>query len=271
MRARLAPGVVDPRGAIASIRQLAGNTMNVGSAAQHPVDKRDAYVQWAIEAQGVLEGLLHRDDAEALFATSRHRDICSMPAGNQLTPLIYAELRAKSRAFEETAAYLQRHLDRMQSANGLPVVIDSNVLLQCLPLTQVDWRAVVKETARVMVPLRVLEEVDAKKYGDNLRLRGVARGVLSWLEGLLPDGETGPVSLNDGATIELLLADRPRYRPDDADEEILDVCDDVRHFVGKVRLLTADKGMRVRASSEGVAVLQIPKEWERRLAETDSV
>ena len=155
--------------------------MNVGSAAQHPVDKRDAYVQWAIEAQGVLEGLLHRDDAEALFATSRHRDICSMPAGNQLTPLIYAELRAKSRAFEETAAYLQRHLDRMQSANGLPVVIDSNVLLQCLPLTQVDWRAVVKETARVMVPLRVLEEVDAKKYGDNLRLRrsraGCCRGL----------------------------------------------------------------------------------------------
>jgi hypothetical protein len=155
MRARLAPGVVDPRGAIASIRQLAGNTLNAGSDVQHPVDTRDAYVLWAIEAQGVLEGLLHRDDAEALFATSRHRDICSMPAGNQLTPLIYAELRAKSRAFEEIAAYLQRHLDRMQSATGLPVVIDSNVLLQCLPLTQVDWHPVVEETARVMVPLRV--------------------------------------------------------------------------------------------------------------------
>ena len=192
-----------------------------------------------------------------------------MPAGNQLTPLIYAELRAKSRAFEDTAAYLQRHLDRMQSAPGLPVVIDSNVLLQCLPLTQVDWRPVVEETARVMVPLRVLEEVDAKKYGDRISASEGSRVVCC--RGLRDCCRmAAPVSLNDGATIELLLADRPRYRPTDADEEILDVCDDVRHFVGKVRLLTADKGMRVRASSEGVAVLQIPEKWERRLAETDS-
>lgn len=173
MRARLAPGVVDPAGAIASIEQLAGGASSVGAMVEHPVDKRDAYVQWAIQAQGQLEGLLHRDDAEALFANPRHRDICTMPLGNQLTPLICAELRAKSRAFEETAAYLQRHLDRMQSSSGHPVVVDSNVLLQCLPLDEVDWLTVVKEKARVMVPLRVLEEIDTKKYGDNLRLRGV--------------------------------------------------------------------------------------------------
>lgn len=234
---------------------------------QHPVDKRDAYVQWAIQAQGQLEGLLHRDDAEALFANPRHRDICSMPLGSQLVPLIYAELRAKTRAFEETADYLHRHLRRMQSSHGLPVVIDSNVLLQCLPLDQVDWQPVIKEKARVMVPLRVLEEIDAKKYGDNLRLRGVARSVLSWLEGVLPGDATGPQRLTDTATMELLLAERPRYRPSDADEEILEVCDDVRHFARSVTLLTADKGMRVRARSEGLAVLEIPEKWERRLPE----
>lgn len=91
--------------------------------------------------------------------------------------------------------------------------------------------------------------------------------MLSWLEGLLPGGETGPARLTDDATIELLLADRPRYRPSDSDEEILDVCDDVRHFAGTVSVLTGDKGMRVRASSEGLAVLEIPAKWERKLAD----
>lgn len=126
------------------------------------------------------------------------------------------------------------------------------------------------EKARVIVPLRVIEEIDSKKYGDNLRLRGVARGVLSWLAGLLPDGRTGPEPLTGDATIELLLVDRPRSRPSDADEEILEVCGDVRHFAGNVRVLTADKAMRVRAASDGFVVCQIPQAWERQLPKAGS-
>ena len=45
-----------------------------------------------------------------------------------------------------------------------------------------------------MVPLRVIEEIDAKKYGDSKRLRSVARGLLSWIDGLFGAGYPGPVS-----------------------------------------------------------------------------
>ena len=43
-----------------------------------------------------------------------------------------------------------------------------------------------------MVPLRVIEEIDAKKYGDSKPgdskpLRGVARELLPWIDGLFPE------------------------------------------------------------------------------------
>ena len=68
--------------------------------------------------------------------------------------MVYAELDAKHREFEETAAYIDDHLRRMRFP-GLPIVVDSNVLLQCQRLDYVDLLAEVKESARVMVPLRV--------------------------------------------------------------------------------------------------------------------
>jgi hypothetical protein len=67
---------------------------------------------------------------------------------------------------------------------------------------------------------------------------------------------------NDGtATIELLRAEAPR--PRDADEEILDVSYDVRHFAGRVKVMTGDMGIRVRAINEGLDVLFIPEKWRR--------
>ena len=144
------------------------------------------------------------------------------------------------------------------------MVVDTNVLLECQRLDSVTWPGEVGE-ARVMVPLRVIEEIDAKKYGDSKRLRSVARELLPWLDGLFPDGDPGPVKIRDGHgdTIELLLADRPRMRPGDADEEVLDVAHDVARFAGRVKVMTADTAMRVRARHEGLDVLHVPDEWLR--------
>lgn len=63
--------------------------------------------------------------------------------------------------------------------------------------------------------------------------------------------------------IELLLTDRPRFRPSDADEEVLDVAHEVLRFAGRAKVMTADTGMRVRARHEGLDVLRIPDAWLR--------
>jgi rRNA-processing protein FCF1 len=227
------------------------------------VDRRDDYIRWSLDAEVHLRSVLHRADAESFFDGPRHRDICSMAPGNQLTPLIEAELNHKVQDFNAAASYLESHARHMRRSSGLPIVIDSNVLLQCQRLDYVDWELLgLNESARVMVPLRVLEEIDARKYSDSKRLRAIARGLLPWIDALFPGGP-GPMDLREGAIIELLLADRPRYRPSDADEEILDVCHDVLQFAGRVKLMTGDTGVRSRATSEGLEALRVPESWWR--------
>jgi hypothetical protein len=261
MRVRLAP-TVKPEEAIALIKELAGNKATaIQPVSHHPVDKRNDYVRWSTTTQARLESVLRREDAQSFFQSSRHLAIVSMPPGNQLTPLIYAELDAKATALAEAAAYLDGHVDRLRRAHSLPIVPDSNVWLHCQRLDKVDRMAELKEPARVMVPLRVIEELDAKKYSRDEVLQRRARKRLPWLNSIFPDGDRGPVELRKDATLELLLSEPPRSRPADGDEEILEVSQEVQQLVGRGKLLTGDSAMLLRARTMGLDVMLVPKGW----------
>lgn len=129
---------------------------------RNPVDKRHSYVRRAMNAELQLQSVLHRADAESFFDHPRHRDICSRSPGNQLGPPIEMELDASSHDLRAAVAYLQLLLDRMRASQGLPIVVDSNALLQCQRLGYVNWADEVNEEARLMLPLRVIEEIDDK-------------------------------------------------------------------------------------------------------------
>jgi hypothetical protein len=125
VRARLGPGV-EPERAIAELSELAGSKATaVRPTSTHPANRRDHYVQWSTNVEARLANVLQREDVQAFFDNPRHRDICSMPADNQLTTLIYAEVDAKTRDLEEAVTYLRSHLARMRAAPGFPVVVDS--------------------------------------------------------------------------------------------------------------------------------------------------
>ena len=113
----------------------------------------------------------------------------------------------------------------------------------------------------MMVPLRVIEELDAKKYSRDEVLQRRARKRLPWLNGLFPDGDRGPVELREDATLELLLSEPRRSRPADGDEEILDVSQEVRQFLGRGKLLTGDSAMLLRARTMGLDVMLVPNGW----------
>ena len=260
MRVRLAPGV-DPARAIAEINQLAGG---VGAAVSplsrnHPIDQHNDYVRWATDLEVHLGSVLLREDAQAFFDNPRHRDICSMLAGDQLTTLISTELEVKRRDLLEMVNYLRGQVARMQGG-GLPIVVDSNALLEYQRPDSVNWKALLGVEARLMIPLRVIEEINDKKHSNSERLRSAARRLVPWIAKQFPNGDRGPVRLRDDATIELILAERPRYRPSDADEEILDVAHEVSQFAGRVKVMTGDLGMQLRATSEGLEVLVPPEE-----------
>jgi rRNA-processing protein FCF1 len=262
VRFRLAPGS-NIEQAIALLGELATNAYSVGAMAAARGERLQEYVQWATNTERRLRGVLARPEAEAFFDQPRHRDICQMGSGAHVTALIAAEVEARALDFRELADYMEQARNKMRSAPGCLVVLDTNVLLQCMRPDQLDWTSEIGETVRVMVPLRVIEEIDAKKYGDNQRLRSVARALLPWIDSLFPDGRSDPVPIRDGVTFELLLTDRPRDRPDDADEEVLDVAHEVHHLAGRVKLMTGDTGMRIRARSESLDVLVLPDGWRR--------
>jgi hypothetical protein len=71
--------------------QLLGNFAAARPPATNP---RAAYVRWTTDAELRLRTILHQEDARAFFSRDRHRDVCTMPLGNQLMFLLKAELDA---------------------------------------------------------------------------------------------------------------------------------------------------------------------------------
>jgi len=141
-------------------------------------------------------------------------------------------------------------------------------MIHCLRPDQIKWSAVVEDQVmRLVIPLRVIEELDAMKTDNKERLRKNSREILSWLESVFAASPSGPVKIrpDEETTIEILLSERPRYRPSDPDEEVLDVCHEYHRFVGASLLITADYGMRLRARAEAVDVVLMPQKYYKTI------
>lgn len=117
---------------------------------------------------------------------------------------------------------------------------------------------------RLIVPLRVIEELDILKYDQRRQDRAErARRVLPQLEAAV--GTAGASSeLRPGTTIEVLIEPSPRYRPTDADEEILETCRELQQYGSRsVSLVTADAAMRLRAQALNMSAIRMPSQYAR--------
>jgi hypothetical protein len=77
----------------------------------------------------------------------------------------------------------------------------------------------------------VIEEIDSKKYSNSKPQRDRARALLPRLEALAADDGSAR-QIQPGVTIEIPVEPGPRFRPQDADEEILLLCADVPQLIG---------------------------------------
>jgi predicted ribonuclease YlaK len=146
-------------------------------------------------------------------------------------------------------------------------VLDTHVLLHYQPVDQIPWPAVLgAQSVRLVIPLRVIEEIDAKKYARAANLAKRARNVLPSLERLVgPAGAPG--RLTQEVTIEVPVETGPRYRPEDADEEILETCRELEQFTGQhVTLVTGDTAMRLRAQANAIPTRELPDNYAREMA-----
>jgi predicted ribonuclease YlaK len=179
--------------------------------------------------------------------------------------MVKAEVELQTRALRQLAEDLDERIARAALAPGAVAVLDTNVLLHFQPPDQVSWSEIIGgPRVRLVLRLRVVEELDAKKYSRREDLSGNARGVLRRLGELLGPGGA-PVGIRPDATIEVFATRAPRPRPADADEEILQNCVELGQFSGSpAHLVTADTAMRIRAEAEGIAVRTMPEHLERR-------
>lgn len=226
------------------------------------LDRRQAdYIDWAEVTEGQLSNVTHDPEVLTLPYTSAYYEIRALtPSSPRAVAFIDAEAARQRQELEALREDLQRRLDRALAAPGAIAILDTNVLLHHQLPDSVAWREVVgQESVRLVIPLRVIEELDKKKYSTSDKLRARARERLPKLYAMV-GSDGAPKSLKDGhGTIEVFIEPGPRRRPADADTEILETAHDLRRLSGqRVTIVTGDTAMRLRAEAEGIATVEMP-------------
>jgi rRNA-processing protein FCF1 len=258
---------VGPQAATTVLRELVMAARNVPSASGGGRSSalRDAYLNWAETAESQLSALTHDVALVTMLQTPRFWQIRALDEpSTRPWPLVDAEIRLQTTVLERLADDLDERVRRLGSAAGHLTVLDTNILLQYLPPDGIPWTEVLGHPrVRLIVPLRVIEELDAKKYAPRRDLADRARRILPTLESAV--GRDGaPRELRAGVTIEVPVDAVPRGRPEDADEEILSVCHELQQLTGSdLTLVTADTALRLRAQAQGLRVLTLPAKYER--------
>jgi rRNA-processing protein FCF1 len=186
------------------------------------------------------------------------------------------EIENQVKALEQARAELEE-LKKLAARPGLPVVYDTNMLNHWRQPGDIRWRDVFQAQGedvlltRLVIPLRVIDELDRQKYGQG-DLAKKAATAIRYLEHVLKDSLPGqPIQLRQGATLEVWV--NTDDRGGDADLSILRCAADLDnlHQDTGARVLTDDVGMRLRAQQMGLKVLRLPQDHRKRGTALDDV
>jgi hypothetical protein len=192
-------------------------------------------------------------------------------AENQaLSTEIDNQLKALERARTELES-----LKKLAARPGLPVVYDTNMLNHWRQPGDILWSDVLKPQGedtrliRLVIPLRVIDELDGQKYGQG-ELAKRAATAIRYLERIFKDSQPGQmVQLRPESTLEVWVDTDDRGS--DPDLSILRCAADLDnlHRETGTRVLTDDFGMRLRAQQVGLKVVRLPQD-HRKAAVTAS-
>lgn len=238
----------------------------VGGAAEH---ERILYLTWADGAERQLRQLFAADLTEGLLSDRYWHIHQISPTTEGWAYLVRAEVDAQLARLTEIITKLQQ-LQELASKPGRIVVPDTNVLLHYKLIDQMPWAQVVGySNVRLVIPLLVLEELDNKKYLGTDKIARRARTALKSFDSHLEEIQQGGAArVRDNVTVEVFGDDEDHHRRSNPDEEVLDRCVLLQQAVGEpVTLVTADYGMRLRASARGMQVTPMPDTHLRNSAD----
>jgi hypothetical protein len=185
--------------------------------------------------------------------------------------LIAREVKAQLATLESARLQLLQ-LRVLADRPGMPIVYDTNMLNHWQQPDGVLWRKVLSANGlrsrlvRLVIPMRVIDELDRQKYGHGDLARKAATAI-RYLDRVFSDRDNYlPVEIRKGeATLEIWPDDRDRGRDTDADLEILRCASDLSLLLPNERtsVLTDDIGMRLRAQQMHLGTLRMPEEYRK--------
>jgi hypothetical protein len=179
---------------IMAARNLPGSVSRGGfsdEAEATYLQRRQAdYLDWAEVTEGQLGNVTNDHEVLTLAYTPAYYAIRQLdPSSPRAVAFLDSERARQVSALEALRDDLKRRLERARAAPGAITLLDTNVLLHHQLPDSVAWREVVgQESVRLVIPLRVIEELDAKKYTESERLRRRARERLPKLYALVGAG-----------------------------------------------------------------------------------
>lgn len=258
----------------------------LSSARSHGPDEtmRDSFVRAHDEMESQLANAFERGAVRELLHSQRYWYMLENPmargamlllrpmnmAVNQECDSLDAALRTVREAF--TA------LTRWLSKPGLLTLIDTNVLMNCQPIDQIDWNVelmpygVTRSTPpRLIVPLSVIDEVDRKKFEGGPTPRERAAKAIASIRGLRAGSsadQTAEIKAAGGsvATLEIPRDDVGRTRLLSTDDELIDFGAFLRRAGGSqdVVLVTRDYGAELRADRHGLKVVWLDDKYVKK-------
>jgi hypothetical protein len=258
---RLRPELT-PEQALANLSQATNTLRTATQVMGGDVRVAEAYVGAVSDVERTLRATFI-DVRLNLLRTQRFWAIHAL-AGARLIEMVNDERDAQTQRLD---AYVSRIRDLAARFSGdVPLaVVDTHVLLHYRLFDEVDWPAIVgAENVRLVVPLRVIDELDAKKAGRRQELGDRARTVIRHLEETL--ARNGDV--REGVRLEVVALaelDPDTYGapPLLADIEIIEVSEGLSSYAGggMAHLITGDLGMRIRARDRSLLVVGMPDEY----------
>ena len=261
---RLRPGH-DPSDVAKKLREVAqpGNPFGGSLLILNHGELVNAFAAWINDLERTLCHYFVDPDVGALH-TERYWRIAS---GNPPVTLprfpesASAEASWQFNRIIAIAEELEGEVERLRGDREARIaVVDTNVFLHCRPLEDfVDWSFVGAGRIRVVVPVRVIEELDSKKRDRNPDIADRGRRSIRWLTEKLVPKNGGPVNLRPGVTLESYTPNGRRENIPSADTEILEACEQLETFAAvPVSIVTSDLGMQLRAMNAGTRVCVAP-------------
>lgn len=235
-------------------------------------DDRDRYLSWVTKAEQQLRYVFTSPEPADALHSARYGLLFQLTSKSpRPREIINAEIDFQYGRLQQLVRRLARYAS-LADRPGTVIVLDTNVLLHYRKFDHIDWPRVLEvERVRLLLPLAVIEELDAKKYSRRKDLRGRAAKVLAALCRYLENSPGTLTAISSKVTIETLSdgPDEVKYASGQ-DSVILAFSQWFQQVTGQpVTIVTADQSMRIRALALGLKVWRMPADLINPLTNDD--